>query len=74
MGGNEELNIVVKLQDEASAKLTELQGKFSQMQASLAPAIDASQKFAAGLLAVGTAVGTLGYSMLKSAADRKSVV
>ena len=69
MGGNEELNIVVKLQDEASAKLTELQGKFSQMQASLAPAIDASQKFAAGLLAVGTAVGTLGYSMLKSAAD-----
>lgn len=74
MGNEENLNIVVRLQDEASQKLTELQGKFASLSKSIEPAIDASKTFAVGLLGVGTAVGAFGVMSVKSAADAEAAI
>lgn len=67
--GNEALNIVVKLQDEASQKLNELGGKFTDLSKRMEPAIGASKTFAAGLLGIGAAVGVFGVMAVKSASE-----
>lgn len=68
-GGEESLNIIVRLQDEASKELQAMQSKFKQFGSGMQQAVGASQAFAAGLLGVGAAIGGLGYKMLQSAAD-----
>lgn len=71
--GNEQLNIVVRLQDEASKQLTVLQGKFSNLNKIMQPAIGSSQAFAVGLLGVGVAVGGLAVSAIKAAGDMEAL-
>lgn len=71
--GNENLNIVVKLQDEASAKLEALQGHFKKLNKDMGPAIDASNKFAIGLTAVATAALGFGVMAVKAAGDMQAL-
>lgn len=66
---DQSLNIIVRLQDEASKALNDLESKISKFSKSIEPAAAASRKFALGLTAVATAVGGFGIMALRSAAD-----
>ena len=68
-GGDESLNVVVRLQDEASKQLASLQGKLEGMQKSIEPAANASKKFALGLTAAASAAGGFAMLAIKAAAD-----
>lgn len=71
--GNEQLNIVVRLQDEASKQLTALQSKFGSLTKMIEPAVGASQAFAVGLLGAGVAVGGFAVSAVKAAGDMEAL-
>lgn len=68
-GGDESLNIIVRLQDEASKQLSELQKKLEGMQKSIAPAASASRAFALALGGAATAAAGFGIMAVKAAAD-----
>lgn len=72
-GGEESLNIIVRLKDEASEKLESLSKEFDKVSKGLEPAISASNKFAIGLTAMATAAGVLGLSAIKSAGDMQAL-
>lgn len=67
--GDQSLNIVVRLKDEASAALKGIEGQISKFQSKIEPAADASRKFALALGGAGAAVGAFGLTALKSAAN-----
>lgn len=72
-GSEESLNIIVRLQDQASKELTALQSKFSNVTKVIQPAVGASQAFAVGLTAIGTAVVGFGVSAIKAAGDMEAL-
>lgn len=68
-GGSEtELNIVVRLKDEATKALKSVEEKFSAFDKRMQGSVDASQKFALGMAGAGAAVGAFALSAIKSAA------
>ena len=69
IGNDQDLNIIVRLKDEASKQLEAIGDKIGNFNQSFKGAIDASNTFAVGLGAAAAAIGGLGYTMLKSAAD-----
>lgn len=72
--GDENLSIVVRLKDEASAALKELESKFSGLSKRIEPAIGASVAFAGAMAAAGTAVGAFGLKAVKSAANMEQTM
>jgi hypothetical protein len=68
-GSDQNLNIVVRLKDEASKNFDTLKGKLDGMQKSMTPATDASKKLALGFAAVGTAAIGFGTMAVKSAME-----
>lgn len=69
LGSDQNLNIVVKLKDEASKQFDTLRGKLDGMQKSMQPATEASKKLALGFAAVGTATLGFGTMAVKSAME-----
>lgn len=67
--GDESLSIIVRLKDEASAALKNIEGQITKFKTSIAPAADASRTFALALGGAGAAVGAFGLSAIKSAAS-----
>jgi tape measure domain-containing protein len=67
--GDESLSIVVRLKDEASAALKNIEGQISKFQSRIEPAADASRKFGLALGGAAAAVGAFGLTALKSAAN-----
>jgi tape measure domain-containing protein len=68
-GNDSSLNIIVRLQDQASKQLDALSAKFGGFQKKLDPAIGASTKLAIGMGAAGTAMGAFGFQAVKAAAS-----
>ncbi|AVT83663.1 tape measure protein [Rhodopseudomonas palustris] len=71
MGGSKaELQIVLRIIDEATKEIEKIGEKFKTAGGLISQdAVDASKKYAAGLAIAGTAVAGLGYMALNAAAD-----
>lgn len=66
--GDKALSIIVRLKDEASQGLSQLQKSIQRAQKNIEPAADASRKFALGLTAAAASAGAFGLAAIKSAA------
>ena len=67
LGNDQNLNIIVRLKDEASKQLEGLRGKFENLQKNMVPATNASKAFAIGLGGAATAAAGFGALAIKAA-------
>ena len=67
LGNDQNLNIVVRLQDQASKALEGLTEKLNGIEKRMGPAVDMSKKFALGLTAIGAAAVGFGALTVKAA-------
>ena len=67
LGNDQNLNIIVRLKDEASKQLEGLRGKFENLQKNMVPATNASKAFAIGLGCAATAAAGFGALAIKAA-------
>lgn len=68
-GADQNLNIIVRLKDEASKALEGLQKKMEAVEKSIAPAAEVSKKFATVLAGAGVAAAGFGVLAVKAAMD-----
>jgi len=72
MAAQSEVSILVRLRDEASAAVDQINNKLKGIQSSMEPAANASKVFGAALLGAGVAAAGFGYAAVKAASDAQA--
>ncbi|MGY3406095.1 hypothetical protein ACVWZV_002208 [Bradyrhizobium sp. GM5.1] len=69
---NQELSIVIKARDEASAAFKKIDDSLKSMGGGFEKAVSVSTKFAIGMAAAGVAVGAFGVASVKAASEAET--